>query len=47
MGSDRFFYANEVKIYQFKSKDYQMKPWLLFLGNILKDCIVKYMEKQG
>ena len=35
-----FLFANDVKVYQFKAKDSEIKPCPLCLGNISKDFIV-------
>ena len=35
------------KIYQFKAKDSEIKPYLLCLGNILKDVTISNLKKTG
>ena len=40
-------FVNAIKIYQFKAKDSEIKPYQLFLGNILKDFAVNNMVKKG
>lgn len=40
-----FFHVNTVKIYQFKSKDYELKTYSLCLGNISKEFTADNMEK--
>ena len=46
-GSKSFLFANATKMYQFKTKDSELKPYLLCLGNILKDFTMDNMEKTG
>ena len=46
-GSNRFLYDNGVKIYQFKTKYSEIKPYSLCFGNTLKYFAVGYMKKQG
>ena len=46
-GSNSCFYANGVKMYQFKAKDYEIKVYRLFLSNISKDFTVNNMKKMG
>ena len=36
-GSNSFLYVNAVKMYQFKAKGSEIKPYPLWLGNISKD----------
>ena len=36
-GNNSFLFANATKIYQFKGKDYKIKPYILCLGNISKN----------
>ena len=36
-GSNSFWFVNAVKMYQFKTKDSEIKPYALCLGNISKD----------
>ena len=38
-------YANGVKIYQFKIKNSELKPYPLLLGNISKDLTVNSIKK--
>ena len=45
--SKSFLYANGIKVYQFKAKDLEIKPYLLRLGNISKDSTVDNMKKAG
>ena len=40
-------YANGVKIYQFKAKYFERKPYPLSLGNISEDFTVSNMKKLG
>ena len=44
-GSDRFLFINAVKMYQFKAKDSEIKPYSLFLVNIEKTFRVDNMKK--
>ena len=46
-GIKKFLYASSVKIYQFKTKDSEIKPYRLCLGNIAKGFIVNNMKKLG
>ena len=46
-GRKSFLFANATKMYQFKTKDSELKPYLLCLGNILKDFTMDNMEKTG
>ena len=39
--------VNAAKIYQFKAKDTEIKPYMLCLGNILKDFTNNNMKKTG
>ena len=34
--NNSFLYAKGVKIFQFKVKDFEIKPYLLYMGNISK-----------
>ena len=45
-GTNSFLFDNATKIYQFKAKDYEIKPCPLSLGNISKDFGVNNMMKQ-
>ena len=38
--SNTFLDIHGVKIYQFKAKNFEIKPYPLYLGNTLKDSIV-------
>ena len=44
--NQQFLYTNNVKISQFKTKDSEIKPYLLCLGNISKDLIVYSIKKK-
>lgn len=44
--NQQFLYTNNVKISQFKTKDSEIKPYLLCLGNISKDLIVHSIKKK-
>ena len=46
-GSSSFLFVNATKIYQFKSKDSEIKKYFLCLGNISKDFTANYMERTG
>ena len=37
-------HANRLKIYQFKAKDLEIKPYLLCLGNMVKTFAVNNMK---
>ena len=41
--SNSFLFVNAVKIYQFKTKDSEIKPYPFFLGNIWKYFIINNM----
>ena len=41
--SDSFLFVNAIKIYQFKVKDSEIKPYPLYLGNISKDFTIDNM----
>ena len=41
------FYLLTVKIYQFRAKDSEIKPYPVCLGNISKDFILDNMKKPG
>ena len=45
-GSNSFLFVNATKIYQFKSKDPEIKDYTLCLGNISKDFTVSNMKKR-
>ena len=44
--SNSFVFVNAVKMYQFKTKESEMKPYPLCLGNISKDFIISNMKKK-
>ena len=44
--SNSFLYANSVKLYQFQTKDSDIKPYSLFLGNILTDFTIDDMKNK-
>ena len=44
--SDSFLFVNAIKIYQFKVKDSEIKPYPLCLGNISKDFTIDNMKKK-
>ena len=44
-GSNSFLLVNATKIYQFKSKDSEIKDYALCLGNISKDFEINNMKK--
>ena len=46
-GSNNFLIINAIKIYQFKSRDSEIKRYPLCLGNISKDFSVDNMKKTG
>ena len=46
-GSNSFFFVNTTKIYQFKAKDFEIKDYALFLGNISEDFTISNMKKTG
>ena len=45
--SSSFLFVNVVKMYQFKAKDSELKPYSLCLGNILKDFTINSMNETG
>ena len=45
-GRDSFLFINVSKIYQFKAKNSEIKPYSLCLGNISKDFIFDNMKKK-
>ena len=45
-GRNSFLFVNLTKMYQFKAKDSEIKPYLLCLGNILKDFTISNMKKK-
>ena len=46
-GSNTFLFVNTTKIYQFKAKDSEIKPYPLCLGNISKDFKIDNMKNAG
>ena len=46
-GRNSFLYVNAAKMYQFKAKDSEIKPYPLFLGNISKDFTINNMKQTG
>ena len=42
-----FLFVNATKIYQFKAKDSEVKPYLMCLENILKDFTANNMSRNG
>ena len=44
--ANSFSYINGVKIYQFKAKESEIKPYPLCLGNISKDFTVDNMKNK-
>ena len=46
-GRNSFLFGNATKIYQFKAKDSEIKPYLLCLGNIFKDVTISNLKKAG
>ena len=44
-GNHSFLFVNAVKMYQFKVKDSEIKPYPLYLGNISKDFTLDNMKK--
>ena len=44
-GSNSFLYVNAINVYQFKSKDSEIKPYPPCLGNISKEFTVNNMKK--
>ena len=45
-GRDSFLYASGMKIYQFKAKDSEIKPYPLCLGDILNDFTVDNIKNR-
>ena len=45
-GSNSFLFVNAIKIYQFKAKKSQIKPYLLCFGNISKEFTPNNMQKK-
>ena len=46
-GSNSFLFVNATKVYQFKTKDSEIKDYALCLGNILRDFTINNMTKTG
>ena len=46
-GSNSFLILHATKIYQFKAKNFEIKDYTLFLGNISKDFTINNMKKMG
>ena len=44
-GNNSFLFDNATKIYQFETKDLEIKDYSLCLGNVLKDFAISNMEK--
>ena len=45
-GRNSFLFINTVKIYQFRAKDSEKKPYPVCLGNISKDFTLDNMKKK-
>ena len=45
-GSNSFLFVNGAKIYQFKTKNSEIKDYALYLGSISKDFTIDNMKKQ-
>ena len=45
-GGDSFLFVDTTKIYQFKAKYSEVKPYPLCLGNMPKDFTINNMKKQ-
>ena len=45
-GNNSFLFANVTKIYQFKAKDFKIRDYPLWLGNISKDFAINNMKKK-
>ena len=46
-GSNSFLFANGTKIHQFKAKNFEIKSYPLYLGNISKEFSIDNMKKTG
>ena len=46
-GSNSFLFVNVTKMNQFKAKDSEIKPYLLYVGNISKNFTIDNMRKIG
>ena len=44
-GSNIFLFVNTVKMYQFKTKDSEIRPYPLCLGNISKEFTLENKKK--
>ena len=44
-GSNSFLFSNATKVYQFKTKDSEIKDYALSLGNVSKDFTINIMKK--
>ena len=44
--SNSFLFVNATKIYQFRAKDSEIKPYSLCLGSISKDFTANSIKKQ-
>ena len=45
-GSNSFVFVNVAKMYQFKIRDFEMKDYTLYFGNISNDFTVNNMKKK-
>ena len=45
-GSNNFLFANTTKMYQFKAKNSEIKPYPLCLGNISKSSTANHMKNR-
>ena len=46
-GSNSFLFSNATKVYQFKTKDSEIKDYALSLGNVSKDFTINIIKKTG
>ena len=46
-GSNSFLFVNDSKLYQFKAKVSEIKPYILCLGNISEDFTIDNMKNTG
>ena len=46
-GSNSFLFVNTTKIYQFKTKNFEIKPYPLCLGNISNDFTANNVKKKN
>ena len=44
-GSNSFLFFNATKVYQFKTKDSEIKDYALSLGNVSKDFTINIIKK--